>query len=733
MMREETIAIGALELECGAQLPTVEQRVTIYGTPRDDGSNVVLIEHALTGSSRVAEWWPGIAGDGALFDPREWCVIGINALGSCYGSTGAASRAPDGRPYGQRFPRVTVADIVRAERLALSHLGIERIALAVGGSLGGMRALQWALDAPERIGYAVAVGAHDHHSAMGIALNALQREALELDSARGLRLARKIAMISYKSEDLFNLRHDRRPDRNGKARFDVEGYLEHQAERFEARMDPATYAALTHAMDSFDIRERATEAPAPALAFVGISSDALFRAHDVRAAADRFALHGCDARYFELSSAQGHDAFLAEPRALRALLEPTVREMTAGGGRRSSPVSSLGFSTRAVWSGQDACPATGATIVPVYQSATFTLPEIGVTNGFDYSRTRNPTRLALERQLAALENAEFASAFASGMAAVVAATSLLSSGDHVIATRDIYGGTHRFFTQTLARYGIEVTFVDTRDTRATWAAAKPATRLLWLETPSNPTLRLCDIETLSRLRPSGVLVAVDNTFASPLLQQPLRLGADLVVHSTTKYIGGHSDTIGGAVVTNDRAIADAIAFHQNSAGAVPGPWDAYLTLRGAKTLALRMSKHSQNAQAVAEFLSLRDDVDTVYYPGLPAHPQHELAKRQMHGFGGIISFRAAGGVERARAIAINTAIFALAVSLGGVESLICNPATMTHGSLTAQERVELGITDDLLRLSVGIEDAKDLIADLASALDSTRIAAPRYSPILQTG
>ncbi|MGB6602585.1 MAG: alpha/beta fold hydrolase [Candidatus Cybelea sp.] len=734
MMREETIAIGALELECGAQLPAVEQRMTIYGTPRDDCSNVVLIEHALTGSSRVAEWWPGIAGDGALFDPREWCVIGINALGGCYGSTGAASRAPDGRPYGQRFPRVTVADIVRAERLALSHLGIERIALAVGGSLGGMRALQWALDAPERIGYAVAVGAHDHHSAMGIALNALQREALELDSARGLRLARKIAMISYKSEELFNLRHDRRPDRNGKARFDVEGYLEHQAERFEARMDPATYAALTHAMDSFDIRERATEAPAPALVFVGISSDTLFRAHDVRAAADRFALHGCDARYFELSSAHGHDAFLAEPRALRALLEPNVREMTAGGGRRSSPVSSLGFSTRAVWSGQDACPATGATIVPVYQSATFTLPEIGVTNGFDYSRTRNPTRLALERQLAALENAEFASAFASGMAAVVAATSLLSSGDHVIATRDIYGGTHRFFTQTLARYGIEVAFVDTRDARATWAAAKPATRLLWLETPSNPTLRLCDIETLSRLRPSGVLVAVDNTFASPLLQQPLRLGADLVVHSTTKYIGGHSDTIGGAVVTNDRAIADAIAFHQNSAGAVPGPWDAYLTLRGAKTLALRMSKHSQNAQAVAEFLSRRDDVDTVYYPGLPAHPQHELAKRQMHGFGGIISFRAACGVERARAIATNTAIFALAVSLGGVESLICNPATMTHGSLTAQERIELGITDDLLRLSVGIEDAKDLIADLASALDSTRIAAPRYSPILcQTG
>ncbi|MFY9663570.1 MAG: homoserine O-acetyltransferase [Candidatus Cybelea sp.] len=734
MMREATVSIGAFELDSGAQLPAVEQRVTIYGTPRDDGSNVVLIEHALTGSSRVLEWWAGIAGEGALFDPSHWCAIGINALGSCYGSTGPASRAPDGRPYGERFPRLTVADIVRAERRVLSQLGIERIALAVGGSLGGMRALQWAFDAPERLGSAVAIGAHDHHSAMGIALNALQREALELDSARGLRLARKIATISYKSEELFNLRHDRRPDRNGKTRFDVEGYLEHQAERFEARMDPASYAALTHAMDSFDVRERVVEKPAPALVFVGISSDALFRAQDVRTAAERFSLHGWEARYCELSSSHGHDAFLAEPRALRALLEPIVLEMTSNGSRKSDGVAALGFSTRAVWSGQDACPATGATIVPVYQTATFTLPEIGIMKGFDYSRTRNPTRLALERQLAALENAEFARAFASGMAAVAAATSLLSSGDHVIATRDIYGGTHRFFTQTLARYGVEVTFVDTSDVRATWAAAKPATRLLWLETPSNPTLRLCDIEALSRLRPPGVLVAVDNTFASPFLQQPLQLGADLVVHSTTKYIGGHSDTIGGAVVTNDRAIADAIAFHQNSAGAVPGPWDAYLTIRGAKTLALRMSKHSQNAQAVGEFLSRRADVEVVYYPGLPAHPQHELAKRQMHGFGGIISFRAAGGIERARAIATKTAIFALAVSLGGVESLICNPATMTHGSLSPQERIELGITDDLLRLSVGIEDVNDLIADLASALGSTRVSAPRYSGILcQTG
>lgn len=379
---------------------------------------------------------------------------------------------------------------------------------------------------------------------------------------------------------------------------------------------------------------------------------------------------------------------------------------------------SLGFSTRAVWSGQEACPATGATIVPVYQTATFTLPEIGVTKGFDYSRTVNPTRSAMERQLAALEGASFASAFASGMAAVHGATSLLSCGDHIIAARDIYGGTHRLFTTVLSRYGIDVTFVDTSDAHETWAAARPNTRMLWLETPSNPLLRLCDIEALARLRPAGVLIVADNTFASPFLQQPLALGADIVVHSTTKYIGGHSDVIGGAVITNDREIAEQIAFHQNCVGAVPGPWDAYLTMRGAKTLGLRMRAHSKNAQAIAEFLAERDDVAEVYYPGLTTHPQHALAKRQMSGFGGIVSFRPKGGAERARAIATSTSVFALAVSLGGVESLICSPARMTHASLTPQQRAELDITDDLLRLSVGIEEVEDLLGDLSCALDS---------------
>jgi homoserine O-acetyltransferase/O-succinyltransferase len=317
VIHERTVAIGPLELDCGTTLPAVEQRVTIYGTPRSDGSNVVLVEHALTGSGRVADWWPGIVGDGALFDPLEWCVVGINALGSCYGSTGPSAES--------EFPRVTLADIVRAERRALAQLGIDQLRIVIGGSLGGMRALQWALDASDRVQTGIIVGAHDHHSDMGIALNSVQREALALHPQRGLRLARKIAMLSYKSDELLARRHDRRPDRLGRGCFDVEGYLERQADLLQERMSSASYAVLTHAMDSFDVRVARIQSPRPELLFVGITSDWLFRPQDVRAASRRFALRGFRSQYLQLTSSHGHDAFLAEPGVLRTLLEPYVR------------------------------------------------------------------------------------------------------------------------------------------------------------------------------------------------------------------------------------------------------------------------------------------------------------------------------------------------------------------------------------------------------------------------
>ncbi len=377
----------------------------------------------------------------------------------------------------------------------------------------------------------------------------------------------------------------------------------------------------------------------------------------------------------------------------------------------------MDFATKAIHVGQDADPATGATIVPIYQTTTYTQAAPGEHRGFDYSRSINPTRLALERCLASLENAAYGLCFASGMAATAATLNLLAAGDHVVVGDDLYGGTFRLFDKVLTRYGLRFTYVDAADPQAVAAALTEATKLVWLETPTNPLMKLSDIAAVAAVcKPRGVRLAVDNTFATPFLQNPLDLGADLVVHSTTKYIGGHSDALGGFVATNDEGLYQTIKFHQNSVGGVPGPFDCFLTLRGVKTLALRMREHERNARAVAAFLEGRADVERVYYPGLPSHPQHELAKRQMRGFGGMLSFVPSGGAGRAQAIASATRIFSLAESLGGVESLICHPASMTHASIPKEVREARGVSDALLRLSVGIESATDLITDLEHAL-----------------
>ncbi|MBD5654867.1 MAG: cystathionine gamma-synthase [Candidatus Eremiobacteraeota bacterium] len=381
------------------------------------------------------------------------------------------------------------------------------------------------------------------------------------------------------------------------------------------------------------------------------------------------------------------------------------------------------FSTRAIHCGQDADPATGATIVPIYQTSTYTQTAVGEHRGFDYSRTVNPTRTALEIQLASLEEARFCSAFASGIAATSAVLNLLSAGDHVVVGDDLYGGTYRLFSKVFARYGVTFSYVDMSDLAATRAAFTSQTKLIWAETPTNPLLRLVDIAGLAALRGPGQLLAVDNTFASPYFQSPLAHGADIVVHSTTKYIGGHSDAVGGAAITNDAAVAETIKFHQNAVGGVPGPFDAWLAMRGAKTLAVRMREHERNALAVATFLETRDDVERVYYPGLASHPQHELAKRQMRGFGGMVSFALRGDAARSFAFAKETKLFSLAESLGGVESLIGIPARMTHGSIPREDRERRGITDSLVRLSVGIEDVEDLVSDLRVALDTTVVRA----------
>jgi cystathionine gamma-lyase len=378
------------------------------------------------------------------------------------------------------------------------------------------------------------------------------------------------------------------------------------------------------------------------------------------------------------------------------------------------------FATKAIHVGQDPDPATGATIVPIYQTSTYTQEAPGQHKGYEYSRTGNPTRTALEECVASLEGGEHGLAFASGLAATVATMSLLSPGDHVVAGDDLYGGTYRLFDKVLPRAGgLEFTYADTSDPGAVEEALRPETKLLWIETPTNPMLTLSDIATLCEMaRERGAVVAVDNTFASPYFQNPLALGADIVVHSTTKYMGGHSDVVGGALVTSDPGYHEAMKFYQNAAGGVPGPFDSWIVLRGLKTLAVRMRQHEENALAVAEFLQEHPQVETVHYPGLPSHPQHELAKRQMSGFSGMVSFTLKGGTEAAYAAVQKTRVFHFAESLGGVESLITHPATMTHAAIPREQREARGVTDGLLRLSVGIEDKEDLIADLEGAISS---------------
>ncbi len=374
-----------------------------------------------------------------------------------------------------------------------------------------------------------------------------------------------------------------------------------------------------------------------------------------------------------------------------------------------------GFSTRAIHVGQDPDPQTGAVVVPIYQTSTFAQSAPGKHSGYEYARTGNPTRTALQEVMASLEGTDRAVAFASGLAATDAVLRLLDPGDHVVMADDVYGGTWRQIARVHGRFGIEVTPVDLRDLDAVAAAFRPSTRFVWVESPSNPLLKVVDLEALAALaHQHGARLVADNTFATPYLQQPMSLGADLVVHSTTKYLGGHSDVVGG-IVCCDEVTAAELAFLQNAVGAVPGPFDNFLTMRGIKTLAVRMDRHCANARAVAERLVERPEVSEVLWPGLPDHPGHGVAARQMRDFGGMVSFRLVGGREAAELVCQHTRLFFLAESLGGVESLIEHPGIMTHASV---EGTALQVPDDLVRLSVGIEDADDLVADLDAALDA---------------
>ncbi|WP_428267056.1 cystathionine gamma-synthase [Haliangium sp.] len=384
--------------------------------------------------------------------------------------------------------------------------------------------------------------------------------------------------------------------------------------------------------------------------------------------------------------------------------------------------SAGGFGTRAIHAGQVPDPTTGAVMTPVYLTSTYVQAGPGEHKGFEYSRTHNPTRFALEDNIASLEGGRYGLAFASGLAATSTVLQLLSAGDHVIAVDDLYGGTFRLFDKVYRRLGIEFDYVDpVGGAAAVEAVVRPNTRMVWLETPTNPMLKLCDIAQVAEVcKKRDLVLAVDNTFMTPYNQQPLALGADIVCHSTTKYLNGHSDVVGGAVVTSDDDLHERLAFLQNAVGAVPSPMDSFLVLRGIKTLHVRMDRHERNARALAEWLSGHEQVERVIYPGLESHPQHALAARQQRGFGGMLSFDLRGGLDAARAFLRACELFALAESLGGVESLIEHPAIMTHASVPAERRRVLGIGDGFIRLSVGIEDLDDQRADLERAFAAAR-------------
>jgi cystathionine beta-lyase/cystathionine gamma-synthase len=389
-------------------------------------------------------------------------------------------------------------------------------------------------------------------------------------------------------------------------------------------------------------------------------------------------------------------------------------------GGETSLTPGSGFSTRAIHAGQEPDPITGAVVVPIYQTSTYAQEALGKHKGYEYARTHNATRFALERNLAALEGGRHGFCFASGLAATTTLMQTLSAGDHVVAGSNLYGGTYRLFDRVMRRLGLDFTFVEASDSHAIQAALRPTTRYIFVETPTNPMMQLTDLAAVSDIaHRGGAKLVVDNTFMTPYFQRPLELGADVVLHSVTKYLNGHSDMIGGALVTNHDDLAEMLGFLQNASGMVPGPMDCWLALRGTKTLAVRMRQHEANANALARFLAAHSAVTAVFYPGLESHPQHAIAKSQASGFGGMISFITGdGSLERGRRVFDRFKLFTRAESLGGVESLVCHPASMTHASVPREKRLEMGFKDGLMRLSVGIEDLVDLQADLAQALQN---------------
>lgn len=727
--------IAVLECEHGT-LRDVHVAWSTYG-PEDAPAVLVLggisATRRLLNEDGTCGWWPGVVGEGAALDPAHVRLIGVDYLGSA----GDSSRpAHDGD-----WPPLTTADQARALALILDDLGIDALHALVGASYGGMVGLALAAARPERVERLIVLCAAHRTHPMATAWRSVQRRIVRLGAdagapGAGVAIARALAMTTYRSAIEFEQRFATSPLDVRRPRFPVDDYLDHHAARYARTVPAPALLTLSESLDLHNVDPATITARCTLVAF---DSDALVPLHDMRALAGalgpRGALHVVSTRY-------GHDGFLKEPERVGAIIadalaaDPQVPVSLApathyaacadqavrGGTARAA----RGAATIAARAGIGTDGQHGAVIAPIHLSTTFEFSGLNEKGRYDYTRSGNPTRDTLAATIAALEGGAAGIVTATGMAAITATLHLLRPGDLLVAPHDCYGGTHRLMTSLAARgsFRLELVNLTAADAAERVRALRP--RVLWIETPSNPLLRITDIAALSAAAHEvGALVVADNTFLSPVLQTPIEHGADIVVHSTTKYLNGHSDVVGGAIVARDTAVAEEVGWWANCLGVTGSPFDSFLTQRGVRTLHARMRVHESNARSVVELLVSHPAVAAVYHPSLRDHPGHDIACRQQRGFGAMVSFELCGGIEAVERFVCGLECFSLAESLGGVESLVAHPPTMTHASMDAAARSHAGISDSLLRLSVGVEDEADLIADLERALERAAASSER--------
>lgn len=726
------VRIPRLPLEHGGLLRDLHVAFEVQG---DNALPAVLVLGGISAGRRLLAndagaqrgWWPGVAGPCLALDPARHRIVSVDWLGG---------RGDSSRPRRlDEWPAFTTGDQAAALVAVLDDIGIDALWAVVGASYGGMVALALAARFPDRVQRVITIGAAHRSQPLATALRSVQRRIVRLGAAAGcetdaMATARALAMTTYRTTDEFRERFDTAPTIDGaRATFAVDEYLNHHGRGFAASFDAAGFLAICQALDLHrvrpaDIRARCT--------LVGIDSDALVPAGDVRELARDIGPH---AAFVPLRSRFGHDAFLKETTAVGGIITRALADLPTGDDAARPPApgpdglplthyaARAGTRTRtrtrttsAVRAGIGSDSQHGAVMPPIHLSSTFSFAGYDRKRAYDYTRSGNPTRDVLAAAIAELEAGAAGIITATGMAAITVALQLLEPGELLIAPHDGYGGTWRLLRALERRNAFRLEMLDLTEPDSLKSIRERRPRMVWVETPSNPLLRITDIAAVTTAaHDAGALCVVDNTFLSPALQSPLELGADIVIHSTTKYLNGHSDMVGGALVARDTAIAEQLGWWANCIGATGAPFDSYLTLRGIRTLHARIEQHERNAGAIARFLDTHPAVRTVHYPGLPHHPGHALARRQQRGFGAMLSFEL-DDADRIPRFLDALDCFTLAESLGGVESLVAHPATMTHAAMAPGARRAAGISDSLLRLSIGIESDDDLIADLERAL-----------------